>query len=392
MRDRGPRRIDFRVSLASCCALLCLASSGCTHPGDVGPACPPPAAATALTNEQRKAFLHYYSPVILKQAQEPSGFDGRDWITNFHFDADGQFSNNKKNWELKLWGFVKLGRHSSWQIRPTLYSHIIEFTENGKKSVVLVYHVYHAMQIDSIHDWERVELRLDGVEGGPGSGESIAFVVITEHSWHRARPASDVSFQETPKGKHVLIWQAPWGVTLQPGKSVGSALPMTAQLNFVEEDWETLQGMIQGNCWATLGLTNDITILEHRGTPGGGGSLASAGPSPRGQAHRLRVAGHGRHPSLPPRLRRNSERRDAFPSVAVSLLRILRRPRQPQLDLPARPNPARPPAQGRERRDPGPGGRAHLSRPIDRRLAPEDEEGEAQGLPAQALVLGRLPL
>jgi len=262
MRDRGPRRIDYLISLASSCALLCLASSGCTHPGNgsgEGPGadvtCAPPAPAAALTNDQRSAFLHYYSPIILKQAEEESIFIGRDWITNFDFDADGgQLSNNKRHWEWGLAGFVKLGENPGWQIRPTLYSHIIEFTENGRKSVVLVYHVYHAMQIDSIHDWERVEIRLDDVVGDPGGEESIAFVVITEHSWHRARPPAEVSFQPTQQGKHVLIWQAPWGVTLQPGKDVDSALPMTAQLNFVEESWLDLEEMFQNDWAATLGV------------------------------------------------------------------------------------------------------------------------------------------
>jgi len=264
MRDRGLRRIGFRISLASACALLYLASSGCTHPGDgVGDVitCPPPAQASALTNDQRKAFLHYYSPIILKQAEEEGILIGRDWITNFDFDADGgQLSNNKWNWIRGLDGFVRLGENPGWQIRPTLYSHIVEFTEDGSKSVVLVYHVYHAMQIDSIHDWERVEIRLDGVAGDPGGGESIAFVVITEHSWHRARPASEVSFQQTQQGKHVLLWQAPWGVTLQAGTTVASALPMTAQLNFVEESWTDLEEMFDRDEWATLRSTNDFPI------------------------------------------------------------------------------------------------------------------------------------
>jgi hypothetical protein len=85
----------------------------------------------------------------------------------------GQLSNNKWNCERGLEGFVQRGENPGWQIRPTLYSHIVEFTENGGKSVVLV---YHAMQIDSIHDWERVEIRLDDVAGDPGGGESIVFV------------------------------------------------------------------------------------------------------------------------------------------------------------------------------------------------------------------------
>lgn len=232
--------------------------------------CPSPAPASALTNDQRKAFLHYYSPIILKQADEKiifieqagekSIFIGRDWITNFDFDADGgQLFNNKKHWESQLRGFVLQGKNPSWQIRPTLYSHIIEFTENGRKSVVLVYHVYHAMQIQSIHDWERIEIRLDDVVGDPGGGESIAFVVITEHSWHRARSAAEVSFQHTPQGKHVLIWQAPWGASVGVGDD-GLAVYTTAQLNFVDESWLDLERMFQNNEAATLSSTNDFPI------------------------------------------------------------------------------------------------------------------------------------
>jgi hypothetical protein len=265
MGEGGLRRIGSRISLASSCVLLFIASSGCTHPGNGGDedpgaevACPAPARATALTKDQRKAFLHYYSPIILKQAQEAAGWVGRDWITNFDFDADGgQFFNNKRHWESGLVGFV-LGEEPGWQIRPTLYSHIIEFTEGGTKSVVLVYHVYHAMQIDSIHDWERIEIRLDDVVGDPGSGESVAFVVVTEHSWHRARPPPAVSFQETSQGRHVLVWQAPWGVALRAETGVDSALSMTAQLNFVEESWLELSDLFQNNRYATLRVNGKL--------------------------------------------------------------------------------------------------------------------------------------
>src|SRR4051794_28536906 len=52
----------------------------------------------SLTKEQRKAYLNYYAPVILKRGDENNNKQGRDWITNFDFDQDGDFSNNRVNW------------------------------------------------------------------------------------------------------------------------------------------------------------------------------------------------------------------------------------------------------------------------------------------------------
>jgi hypothetical protein len=78
---------------------------------------------------------------------------GYDWITNFNFDNDNNiYSNNKQNWEnIKRY---TLGQKSNWKINPTLYTAIIEYMTNGIKDIVLIYHVYHAKQPTSIHDWE----------------------------------------------------------------------------------------------------------------------------------------------------------------------------------------------------------------------------------------------
>lgn len=176
----------------------------------------------SLTNQERRLYLGYYAPVIFKNADEGARkHHGYDWITNFDFDRDGVFSNNKANWE-DIDRYVSSGRASAdtepggrrrWQIRPTLYTAIIEFMQDGRKSVILLYHIYHAKQQRSIHDWERVEIRIDGVTGLPGGGaERIAYAVITTHRKHDRRVPgdADLNFWQTGFGKHLMIWQAPW--------------------------------------------------------------------------------------------------------------------------------------------------------------------------------------
>jgi hypothetical protein len=51
-----------------------------------------------LTTAQRQAYLQYYAPVILKRGDENDGKQGRDWLANFDYDRDGNFSNNRVNW------------------------------------------------------------------------------------------------------------------------------------------------------------------------------------------------------------------------------------------------------------------------------------------------------
>lgn len=182
------------------------------------------AQSWSLTDQERRLYLSYYSPVIFKSSDEGARkHHGYDWITNFDFDRDGIFANNKENWE-DIDRFVSSGRagrdalgQRHWQIRPTLYSAAIEFMQDGRKSVILLYHIYHAKQLRSIHDWERVEIRVDGVGGLPGGGaERIAYAVITTHSKHDSRVPgdADMNFWQTGFGKHLMVWQAPWSEAL----------------------------------------------------------------------------------------------------------------------------------------------------------------------------------
>ena len=161
-----------------------------------------------LTNDARRTFLYYYAPLLFIRARSGSSERGRDWVTNFDFDRDGDFSNNKNNWE-DLDRFIA-GARSGWDIRPTLYTGLIEFMTGERKDLVLLYHVYHAKQRGSIHDWERVEIRVNGVDREPDAGEQVAYVVVTEHSKHNVRvfPDSDLNFFETGSGMHPMIWQA----------------------------------------------------------------------------------------------------------------------------------------------------------------------------------------
>jgi hypothetical protein len=169
------------------------------------------AQSWTLTNEQRRAYLYYYAPVILKRGDENNGKEGRDWLTNFHFDQDGRFSTNRVNWR-NINQYVA-GSYSHWQIRPTLYSSLVEFMEGGSKSLVLLYHVYNAADKDgsSIHDWERVEIVVRGVSGVPGSsGEYVNNATVTHHHDHIMRRYYDtgMNFMQTATGKHLLVWQA----------------------------------------------------------------------------------------------------------------------------------------------------------------------------------------
>lgn len=200
--------------------------------------------------ERYRAFLRFYAPLILKQAHEEPGLAGRDWITNFFFDDD-RLSNNRLRWTRGLRDFMEGATNVEWQIRPTLYTHAIEFFERGERSVVLVYHVYHAMQASGIHDWERIELRIDGANRRPGQGERIRFAVITRHSAHRARGPEELHWYETEYGRHLLLWQAPWSnswdgaflaaLPRAPFSWGGfEATPRKAELRFVDEEWDQI--------------------------------------------------------------------------------------------------------------------------------------------------------
>ena len=172
----------------------------------------------SLTNDQRRAYLNYYAPIILKRADENNNKQGRDWITNFDFDQDGNFSNNRVNW-LNVPQYVNASAngpstYDRWRIRPTLYTSLIEYMDGGSKSLTLLYHVYNATDKDGsgIHDWERVEISVRGVTGTPGtSGEYLNYVTTTVHKEQIIRryyDAGGLNIMSTATGKHILIWQA----------------------------------------------------------------------------------------------------------------------------------------------------------------------------------------
>ncbi len=169
-----------------------------------------------LTNAERRAFLEYYAPIILKRANANNGDHGRDWITNFDFDRDANFANNRLNWR-NIGHYIDASMsgpnayYESWRIRPTLYTSLIEFMDGGK-SLILLYHIYHGMDGGGIHDWERVELLIRNVVGPPGSGEYVDYATITLHHEHIVRRYYDSSmnFMQTTTGRHLLIWQAEW--------------------------------------------------------------------------------------------------------------------------------------------------------------------------------------
>lgn len=207
-----------------------------------------------LTHEQIRSYLQYYSPVIFKQANEyDDNHKGHDWITNFNYDQDNYLANNKENWSEELKKYVNQGAHPDWQIRPTLYSAAIKFNDHSLQtnSIILLYHVYHAKQRFSIHDWERIEIRIDNINGGPGAGEEINYVVITRHSLHNAReyPDEDLNFMTTSAGKHVMIWQADW--------DFNPFNPSQGELHFVEGSWSDIIKLNADNATAKVDINNE---------------------------------------------------------------------------------------------------------------------------------------
>ena len=188
-------------------------------------------AATSLNNDQRRAYLQYYAPIIFKKGNGNGGEHGRDWITNFDFDGDFNFGNNKANYEnvnryIDAAARGQLGAYRNWDIRPTLYTSLIEYTQGSNKSLILTYHVYHAMDQkagfpinfkEQNHDWERIEVRIERATGTPGRvGEYVKDVTVTQHerSVIRRRGSPELLFDTTATGKHVMIWQAMWSAKL----------------------------------------------------------------------------------------------------------------------------------------------------------------------------------
>ncbi|NOK36956.1 hypothetical protein HMI49_27500 [Corallococcus exercitus] len=217
------------------------------------------AQAWSLTTAQRQAFLRYYAPVIFKRANANDGKHGYDWLTNFDFDQDGDFSNNKLHWK-QINQYVDASRtgpsaFDKWRIRPTLYTSLIEYMDGGK-NLVLVYHLYHALDKNAagnwqLHDWERVELQLRNVVGNPGSGESVAFAVVTQHKRNvvRRQGSTDLNFMQTGTGSHLLIWQAEWSDKL--------LAPHGQELRFVTEPYSFFAGRMASGGKAEADVNND---------------------------------------------------------------------------------------------------------------------------------------
>jgi hypothetical protein len=163
-------------------------------------------AVWSLSDNERRAYLNYYAPVILKRAHErranggPSlfglfpigswvnlpvvgpavgpildvstlaaqypmnGIDGdygMDWITNFYFDG---YRGEKPQVTGGTYTDLRM-----WEIRPTLYTAAIEFMSpepnapQGSKELVLIYYIYHAMdqEVGDEPDTEGCSVKFD---------------------------------------------------------------------------------------------------------------------------------------------------------------------------------------------------------------------------------------
>lgn len=218
------------------------------------------AQAWTLTKAQRQAYLNYYAPIVFKRANANNGRHGYDWITNFDFDQDNNFSNNKLNWK-NINYYIDASRngpssYDRWRIRPTLYTTLIEFMD-GSKNLVLIYHIYHGLDKNAagnyqLHDWERVEMLIKNVTGSPGTGEYVAHAVVTQHKRNviRHNGSSQLNFMQTSTGKHLMIWQAEWSDKL--------AAAHGQELRFVSDTYSWLSGqMSTWNAKAEVDVNND---------------------------------------------------------------------------------------------------------------------------------------
>jgi hypothetical protein len=213
------------------------------------------AATWSLTTAQRQAYLAHYAPVILKRGDENDGREGSDWLSNYDFDRDGDFSDNRVAWRT-VNQYAMAGANPQWQIRPTLYTALIEYTENGAKNLVLLFHVYNAADKDfaEIHDWERVEIVLRGVTGTPGAGETVGHVTVTSHKDHVMRRGTDsaVNFMPTATGRHLMLWQADGSNFDLP-----SINPHGHELRFATTPWSTIAARLEGTRTAETDINND---------------------------------------------------------------------------------------------------------------------------------------
>jgi hypothetical protein len=218
------------------------------------------AQAWSLTKAQRQAYLQYYAPIVFKRANGNDNRHGYDWITNFNFDQDGDFSNNKLHWkDIEL--YINASRtgpnpyYEQWRIRPTLYTALIEFMDGGK-NLVLIYHIYHGLDKNAagnyqLHDWERVELLVKNVVGSPGSGEYVAHAVVTQHKRNVIRHYGNaqLNFMQTSTGNHVLIWQAEWSDKLLAAHG--------QELRFVTNPYSWISGQMAISAKAEVGINDD---------------------------------------------------------------------------------------------------------------------------------------
>lgn len=261
----------------------------------------PPPPAWSLINDQRRAYLNYYAPVIFKRANEDTngssllsglktiaqwwiisptvavitaavhtalpvgnGGAGFDWITNFYFDGTDTFSDNKQNWKSSVTRFITSISSSwlHWNIRPTLYTAAIEFMDEGAKELVLIYHVYHAIDENaarkqSVHDWERIEVHLKNVSGSPGTGESIYRTIVTQHHSNLVRSGNEANFIQDASGKHLMVWQAEWS-----GRTSTEAHGQ--ELRYVENPWSWISGRMSSNGDAEVDVTDFSESLDSR--------------------------------------------------------------------------------------------------------------------------------
>ena len=235
------------------------------YPVEPPPPSPPVnhAPAWSLTKAQRQAYLQFYAPLIFKRSDGNGGKHGRDWMTNFDFDQDGNFSNNRTNW-LQINQYVDASRlgassYDRWRIRPTVYTALIEYMEAGRKNLVLLYHTYHAADKDGsdIHDWERIEIVVRGVTGTPGgAGETVTNSTITVHGQHiiRASSSPDLNFMTTATGKHVLLWQA----DESDPDTVINAGPHAHEFRFIQNSYAYISGrMSNGTVGAEVDVIDD---------------------------------------------------------------------------------------------------------------------------------------
>lgn len=212
------------------------------------------AAPWTLTTAQRQAYLSYYAPVIFKRGDENNSQEGSDWLSNYDFDRDGDFSNNRVHWR-DVNQYAMAGANPGWRIRPTLYTALIEYEAGGVKNLVLLYHVYNAADkdFDEIHDWERVEIVLRGVTGTPGgAGETFTYATITSHKDHVMRRGSDsaVKFMPTGTGRHLLLWQA-------DGSNFDLPNPHGHELRFATTEWSTIAARMESTSKAEVDINND---------------------------------------------------------------------------------------------------------------------------------------